>query len=308
MTSLVAVSAYLPSAVPIESLQGELELTDAQLRRLRRFYGLSEVCRSGESEVETLLAAAGKLTALAGQEKRVRYLVRAKTMPGATPYPVNPMLEVREALGLSQATMFTLTDHACASGLLAVDLCGTLLAADGDPDALALVLCGEKAFTHTAQVIPDVAIMGEATAAVLVAPGGDRDRVLGFATATHGGPGGAVILSDEEATEFRQIYPDALAEVTHAAVAEAGLRLSDIDLVLPHNVNRVSWIRAGGALGLPKEKIFLGNVGSTGHCFCADPFLNHATATSLGLLTPGSNYLMVSVGLGSTFSAMVCQH
>ncbi|WP_158895879.1 3-oxoacyl-[acyl-carrier-protein] synthase III C-terminal domain-containing protein [Amycolatopsis anabasis] len=308
MTSLVAVSSYLPATVPIASLQGELGLTDAQLRRLHRIYGLSEVCRSPESEAEMLLAAVGKLDSFAGQEDRIRYVVRAKTMPAASPYPVNPMLEVRDALGLHHAITFNLTDHACASGLLAVDLCGTLLAEDGDPDALALILTGEKAFTHTAQIIPDVAVMGEGTAAVLVGPGGDRDRMLGYATTTLGGPGGEVIMSDEQADEFRRIYPEALAEVVGEAVAAAGLRTADLALVLPHNVNRVSWIRAGSALGVPRDRIFLGNVASTGHCFCADPFLNYRTVTGLGLLNPGEKYLMISVGLGSTFSAMVFQH
>ena len=52
MTSLVAVSSHLPSAVSVASLQDELGLTDAQLRRLQRFYGLSEVRRSQESEAE----------------------------------------------------------------------------------------------------------------------------------------------------------------------------------------------------------------------------------------------------------------
>jgi 3-oxoacyl-[acyl-carrier-protein] synthase-3 len=308
MTSLVAVSSHLPDAVSVASLQGELGLTDAQLRRLQRFYGLNEVCRSRESEAELLLAAAGKLESLAGREERVRYVVRARTMPNASPYPINPMNEVREALRLRNATMLTLTDHACASGLLAVDLCGTLLAQDGDPDALALILVGEKAFTYTAQVIPDVAIMGEATAAVLVGPGGDRDRVLGYATTTLGGPGGEVIMTDEQAGVFRSIYPDALAEVTVSAVAAAGLQLADIDLVLPHNVNKVSWIRAAGAMGIGRDRIFLGNVPVTGHCFCADPFLNYRTVADLGLLNPGDRYLMVTVGLGSTFSAMVFQH
>jgi 3-oxoacyl-[acyl-carrier-protein] synthase-3 len=305
MTSLVAVSTYVPTTVSIDALQDELALSATQLRRFRRMYGLSDVCRSSESEADMVLGAAGKLGFLVGQEDRVRYVVRAKTMPAANPYPVDPMLDVRAALGLTHATLLTVTDHACASGLLAVDLCGTLLAADGDPDALALILTGEKAFTHSARVIPDVAIMGEATAAVLVGPGDDQDVMLGYATTTLGGPGGEVILDDEQAAQFRQIYPGAVADIARQAVAAAGLTLDDIDLVLPHNVNKISWVRASGALGIPRAKIFLENVGTTGHCFCADPFLNHRTANDLGLLPPGSRYLMISVGLGSTFSAMV---
>jgi 3-oxoacyl-[acyl-carrier-protein] synthase-3 len=131
--------------------------------------------------------------------------------------------------------------------------------------------------------------------------------MLGYATATYGGPGGEVILDDEQAAEFRRIYPTAVADVAREAVAAAGLTIADVAMVLPHNVNKISWVRASGALGIPRDKIFLGNVGTTGHCFCADPFLNHHAANGLGLLAPGSCYLMISVGLGSTFSAMVFQ-
>jgi 3-oxoacyl-[acyl-carrier-protein] synthase III len=308
VTSLIAVSSYLPAAVPIASLQDDLGLSDTQLRRLHRIYGLSEVCRSDESETEMMLGAVAKLDGFAGLEGRVRYVLRPKTMPSASPYPFDPMAEVREKLGLGHATVFTVTDHACASGLLAVDLAGTLLAQDGDPDALALILAGEKAFTQAARIIPDVAVMGEGTTAVLVGPDDQRDRVLGYATTTLGGPGGEVITTAEQNEVFRQIYPDALADVTRAALTAAGRGVDDLALVLPHNVNKVSWIRAAEAMGVPRKKIFLGNVPRTGHCFCADPFLNHHTATRLGLLNPGETYLMVSVGLGSTFSAMVFQH
>jgi 3-oxoacyl-[acyl-carrier-protein] synthase-3 len=61
-------------------------------------------------------------------------------------------------------------------------------------------------------------------------------------------------------------------------------------------------------MGISRDRIFLGNVPITGHCFCADPFLNYRTVADLGLLNPGDRYLMVTVGLGSTFSAMVFQH
>lgn len=308
MTALVAVSAHLPDTVPLASLQNDLGLSDVVVRRFERIYGLSRICRSPESEADILLAAAGKLDGLAGQEDRVKYVVRARTVPFAAPYPLSPLTRVRDELGLRHATAFTVSEHACASGLLAVDLCGTLLAADGDPDALALVLVGEKAFTSSVAMIPDVAVMGEGTAAILVSAGGTQDRQLGYATRSYGREDAAFVMSPEGAAEFRKIYNDGLAEVMNTAVARAGLTLSDVDLILPHNVNRISWTRSAKELGLDPGRIFLDNVPETGHCFCADPFLNLATACELGRLRPGDRYLMTSVGLGSTFSAMLFEH
>lgn len=310
MTAIEAVSAYLPPvAVPIEELGARLGVDSAQVRVFRRFYGLAEARYEPDGSLtDLLLAAAGKLSALRGQEGRVRYVLQARTLQNVAPYPVNPLHEVREALGLRHAQAFAVTQHACASGLLAVDLAGRLLAADGDPDALALVLTGEKAFTPVAQLIQNTTFMGEGAAAVLVRPGGGPDRMLGYATRTHGQFAAALRMGPELAAEFETRYLDCLAEVVLGALDAAGLTLADLDLVLPHNVNRLSWSRLCKQIGYPVQRVLLDNVPVTGHCFCADSFINYQTARERERLAPGDRYLMAAVGLGATFSAMVFEH
>src|SRR5215831_1984543 len=169
MTALEAVSVYLPrTRVPIETLAGPLGLTDMQVKLFRRFHGLREVGRDPDaSPYDLLMKAAAGLDALRGQEHRVRYVLYARTMPVTGPYPVNPLHEVCRALGLGHALAFTVTHQSCASGLLAIDMAGRLLAADtadgqdgpdgpdGEAGPLALVLSGEKAFTREAQVFAD---------------------------------------------------------------------------------------------------------------------------------------------------------
>ncbi|HKT04382.1 MAG TPA: 3-oxoacyl-[acyl-carrier-protein] synthase III C-terminal domain-containing protein [Rugosimonospora sp.] len=309
MTSLVDVSSYLPPTVPVTDLRAGLGLTDDQVRRFRRLYGLADICQApGQPEAELLIAAAAKLESLRGQEERVRYVIRAKGLSSTAPYPASPLREAAAALGLTRAQVFAVADHGCASGLLAVHVAATLLAEDGDPDALALVLCGDKTFTPFTQWVPDVTIMGEGTAAVLVGTGTGRDRMLGYAARIHGRLDGVVDMTPEITRFARHIYQDALAEVVAGALAEAGLTAADIDLVLPHNVNRVSWTIAAGTLGIPKDRLFLDTIARTGHCFGADPFINYQRVRQLGLLRPGDRYLMTSAGLGQTFAAMVFQH
>ena len=316
MTTLLdAVAAYLPpSSVPIESLQERLGLSDTQVKMYRRFYGLSHVLRApGVTHAELMLSAAEKLDSLHGREHLVRYVVYARALPTSFPYGVNPVHEVKEALGLHRAVAFSLTQHACAMGLLAVDLVGRLLASDGDPSALALVFTGEPAFTPAVEQNPGTTIVGEGAAAILVrhgtaADGPGHDQVLGFATRTLGEFNSGLSVSDAMAERYLAVYTDTLAEVIEAAVAQAGLTIDDLDLLLPHNVNRVSWVRVSKRLGMPLERVFLDNVPATGHCFSSDPFLNHQRARELGALQPGHRYLMAAVGRGSTFSAMVLHH
>lgn len=310
MTALEAVAGYLPPrSIPVAELGEDLGLPPEQIKVFQRFYGLSHIVREpGGTVDDLLLSAAGKLDALRGREEQVRYVVQARTMPVVSPYPVVPVQEIARSLGLAHATSFALFPHACASGLLAVDMCGKLLAADGDPDALALVLTGEKTFTRSAKLVPGTAVNGEGAAAILVGTGGDHDRMLGYATRTYGQFNAALSLAPDVFAEFQRLYGAGLAEVMRAAAERAGLTLDDIDLILPHNVNRVSWVRLCKQAGIPVDRVFLENVPVTGHCFCADPFLNYQAAHDTGRLKPGDHYLMAAVGLGATFSAMVFQH
>ena len=315
MTALEAVSVYLPPVrIPIESLAGPLGLTAMQVKLFRRFHGLREVSRDPDVSLYGLLmkAAAG-LDALRGQEHRVRYVLYARTMPVVAPYPVNPLHEVCGALGLDHALAFTVTHQSCASGLLAIDMAGRLLAADttsGQNDhagPLALILSGEKAFTRDAQVFADTTIFGEGASACLVSAFGARDRLLAYASNVRGEFDSA---TGENNTQLQREYRPSLAEVMRRALDEAGLTLDDIRVVLPHNVNVVTWQRMCLLLKFPLDRVLLDNIPASGHVFCADMFVNYKTACERGLLLPGDRYLAAAVGAGggATFAAMVFEH
>jgi 3-oxoacyl-[acyl-carrier-protein] synthase-3 len=315
MTALEAVSVYLPPArISIESLAGPLGLTDMQVKLFRRFHGLREIGRDPDVSLHDLLmkAAAG-LDALRGQEHRVRYVLYARAMPVVAPYPVNPLHEVCRALGLGHALAFTVTHQSCAGGLLAIDIAGRLLAADSEPGGdsqtgpLALILSGEKAFTREAQMFTDTTVFGEGAAACLVSAYGAGDRMLSYASSVRGefdSPTG------ENDARLQREYRPSLAEVMRRALDEAGLTFDDIRVVLPHNVNLVTWQRMCMLLKFPRDRVVLDNIASSGHVFCADLFVNYRTACERGLLQPGDRYLAAAVGAGggATFAAMVLEH
>ncbi|BAJ32344.1 MULTISPECIES: 3-oxoacyl-[acyl-carrier-protein] synthase III C-terminal domain-containing protein [Kitasatospora] len=313
MTAVIEVSAHVPERrVAIADIADELGLDAFQLRLFQRFLGLRHVLTApGRDLREILTAAARGLTGLPGNEHRVRYVIAARTAPTAGPAARNHLHETCADLGLGHAIAFTVTQQACASGLAAVDLAGRLLAEDGDPDALALVLTGEKADTEASRLIPGTTVMGEATAACLVRatyrdhPG--PGALLGYAAHTRGEfqPGD---MTAELAARFQEEYAEMLAGVVRAAVADAGATLPDLALILPHNVNRNSWVRVCKLLGFPVDRVFLENIPETGHCFSADSFLNYADAVRGNRLNSGDLYLMAAVGLGATFSAMVFRH
>lgn len=310
MTALKAVACYLPDKrVPVEDVARQLGLAPLQSRLFRRYLGLADIRLDREGTLLDLLSAATwRLAELRGLEQRVRYVLYARVMPVVVPYPVNPLRDLCVAFGLGHAVSFTVTHHACATGLLAVDVAGRLLAEDGDPDALALVLTGEKAFTRDAQLVPGTSVFSEAAAACLVGPDGPADRVLSYAASTRGEFSGRLDEISAMASSFEKEYPASLAEAMSAAADQAGMSLGDLSLILPHNVNALSWQRLCRRIGFPVSRVLLDNVPVAGHAFCADPFINYATAAQRGLLRPGDRYLIAAAGFGATFSAMVVEH
>lgn len=310
-TTLDSVATYLPEQrVAIEDLAGPLGLTAMQVKMFRRFHGLAEVRVAPDATVvDLLLAAAGRLERLRGREHRVRYVLHARTFPVVVPYPISPPHEVCRRLGLDRAIAFTVTHHACATGLLAIDMAGRLLAGDGDPEALALVLAGEKTFTHDARLLPETSIFGEGASACLVGCSGTRDRLLAYA-ANQRGDFDDEAAPDDPGPRFQREYPACLGAAMLAAVARAGLRLDQIGLILPHNVNLVSWQRLARKLGFPADQVLLSNVPVLGHIFCADAFVNYQTAVARGMVRPGDRYVVAAAGAarGATFSAMVFEH
>lgn len=327
MTALDAVAAYLPDRrVPLDELAGPLALTPSQVTVLRRIHGLSEVRRRrpGQTLLDLLTAAVDKLDGLRGQQRRVRYVLYARAVPVTTPFPINPLHELCRRTGLTHASAFTVTHHACPTSLLAIDLAGRLLSADHradhradqsadhkadrDPTALALIVVGETVFTQDTTLAPELRVFGEAAGACLVSASGTRDRVLSYACHQRGDMDHWLSPGSDHTKRFTQEYNELLAGVIKAAVRRAGLGLDDIKLILPHNVNRVSWNRVCRMLGFPAERVMLHNLPLVGHAFAADAFINYCAATQLSLLEPGDRYLAASAGYGATFSAMVFKH
>lgn len=308
MTTLDAVAAYHPPGrVAIAELAESTGLTPMQVRIFQRYHGLAEVRVDPDGTLVDLLSGAlSNLEELRGRERDVRYVLYARTLPAVAPYPVNPLHEVCRRHGLAHAVAFTVTHHACASGLLALHLAGRLLAAEPSRDALALVLAGEKCFTRDAQVQAGV-VFGEGAGACLVRADGDRDRLLSYATDVDTG---LDLDLPDVAVQVEREYPDRLASVVRGALDRAGLAVDKLALVLPHNVNVASWQRVCRRLGLSPDRVLLENVPRLGHTFCADAFLNYRTARDRDLLSPGDHYLVTAAGSarGATFSAMVFQH
>ncbi|MGV9560169.1 3-oxoacyl-[acyl-carrier-protein] synthase III C-terminal domain-containing protein [Streptomyces sp. NPDC003401] len=301
-----AVSFIPEHTAAITELREPLEISRSEVKLLTRFLGLDRIVVAAGLSTLDMLLAIGQEALTETDRSRVRFLIHAHTVQHVAPPSLRWMDVLRTRLNVDGATSFGVSHQGCAVGLSVLKVAESLLT--GEPaGSTALVLVGEKALSSVTQHLPATSVLGDATAGVVVSLDGPGDAVLSTAHRTLGEFHQAMKMPEEAQRRYRRAYTPELAAVMLDAVRRADLELDDIDLVLPHNVNRYSWSTTARKLGLPLGRIYLENVSKTGHCFGADPFMNLLTARAEGAVRPGMHVLLVSAGQGGTFAAAVAR-
>jgi 3-oxoacyl-[acyl-carrier-protein] synthase-3 len=307
MLYLHKTAPFVPEeSVAIDDLRDSLGISDAEVRILTKFLGLDRVAVAGGLSVLDMLLTVGQDVLAEADRSAVRYLIHPHTLQHLAPPSLRWMDVLREKLLLDGARAFSLSHQGCVAGLYALKVAESLLLAE-PAGSTALILVGEKSLGPSMQHLPGTSVLGDAAAGVLVGLDGPGDAVLSVAHRTLGEYYGSLYMSDDLQRQYRNLYTPTVASVMREAIEDAGLGLDDIDVVLPHNVNRYSWTTIARHLGLPLDRVYLENVPKTGHCFCSDPFVNLSTARDEGAVRPGDTVLMVSAGQGGTFSAATVQ-
>jgi 3-oxoacyl-[acyl-carrier-protein] synthase-3 len=309
-TTLESIESFLPArSVKIDDVADSLGLRRPEVGVFRKIYGLDRLRFDPDTGLfDLVLPAARRALKALPEGRRVEYVIYAHTMQTLTPPHIDAAQVIRENLGLHDAEAFALTQQACVSSLGAIDVASRLLRAEASEGAHALMVTGERAYSPRVQLIPNSAIMADAAAACLVTLDGPGDEVRSFVTRTLGEYAAGLDMTREEIQGFGQSYGTVLGEVIHEAVAGAGMVFDDIDLVIPHNVNMVSWRQTIKEMGADPDRFFLDNVARYSHTYASDVFVNYTTLRDEDRLVDGRNYVLVSVGLGATFGAMVISH
>lgn len=95
-----------------------------------------------------------------------------------------------------------------------------------------------------------------------------------------------------------------MCEVSEEAIAQSGLAVDQIDLVVPHQANLRILDAVSNRLGVAREKVFI-NVHKYGNMSAATTPVALVEAIEEGLVNPGMHILLPSFGAGLTYSAHV---
>jgi 3-oxoacyl-[acyl-carrier-protein] synthase-3 len=304
--TLEVVESYFPErVVTVEERAAQLELTPAQTHMFRRIQGLDRMHYDPQlSLLDVIVPAAQKVLAQTDDPSRVRFLLYGQTFQGLAGSPTDVAQELKEVLGLDRALAFTVTQQNCAVPLSAIDMAGALLNADDDPDALALIVTGDKPRQRSAQLVMNTCMVADGGASGLLARAGRGPVLSRLATAAKGEYSDGMAMTPDQRRDSAEKRPQILLAVMEEAAARAGCRLPDLQIIVPTNPNATYWpetIKDPGLL----DKFFVDNVARYSHCLGADAFINYVTLREQNRLRPGRPAMFVGVGIGMTFSAMV---
>ncbi|SRR5216683_25373 len=309
-TTLQRIVAYVPGPpVSVEEAAKGLDLRRTQVRMFRRI-GLDQLGWAPRADMFDLVSTPARalLGAAPGVGSSIRYLVYAHSVSDLTPAHVLAADQLRDLLGLPDTDAFAITHLNCVSALEALDVAGQLLRAGGDPDARALVVTGENPAAARVRLIVNTSLLSHAATACLVGLDGQGGRVLSYAVRTAGEFADGLLLEGELRAQFGDTYNARVVGVIEEALRGADMSLDDVAMLVPHNVNVLSWLRLCDKLRLSPDRVFLDNVARYAHAYSCDPYLNLHTMHERGLIARGSRYLLVSVGLGATYGAMVIEY
>jgi len=115
-----------------------------------------------------------------------------------------------------------------------------------------------------------------------------------------------------ESKTYEENYRQNMHLVIQSALNKANVTLSQIDHLLPHNINIKSWRFLCQSLDLAESRLFSRNIQTEGHCFCNDMVINLSDALEEFAHedNPPSaenplRFLAVAAGAGGMFGACV---
>lgn len=212
-----------------------------------------------------------------------------------------PVARAHHELGLSYATAFALSQAGCSGLLAAIDVAAAQLQRSSAPAVLCLA--GDALGPGAPREIM-YNLMSDAGAAVLLERDASKNRIVGYHTQMQS----YYWDTPEREQELLAAYFPMAQRAIFGALAEAGLDISGIRWLVPHNVSLRSWQILARLLGVDEERIWTRNIARVGHTVSCDHIINLVDMEAAGVLQTGDYLLLFTFGFGASWSCLILQH
>jgi 3-oxoacyl-[acyl-carrier-protein] synthase III len=281
-------------------------------RRIARFHGLRDSpTLAADERMEDLLVAAGR-EALAGHGAEVVLYGHSHVVQE---FAIRPGFARRlcGALGVPRAEFYGISHLNCVSMLRAVEVARRYHARPGArPSDRVLVLGGDQgSYDDAARIIPQVTVAGDAAAAVVVHSAGcdepPRYRYLSGGSLRDHQFHRNLRMTQEEQTRYTRACLRHVAAVLREAAGRAGLRVTDLDWIMPSLTNVMFWRNVCREAGVERGRVCLDLLPVHGHNYGIDALsaLRHADLT--GRLRPGDRCALIALGAGAYVQVVIVE-
>ena len=313
---IAGTGAYLPARVVTneELVAGGVPLTADEIVRLSGIR--SRRWAAPDEATSDLAAAAGRAALDRSGRADVERVVLATVSPDH-PSPATACL-VQHRLGLPQVPAYDVS-AACSGFLFALDAAARAVDT-GDEAVLAIAADVRSRFLDPSDRAT-CALFGDGAGAAVVTSG--APNLAGIALASDGSGAGSVMVpaggSREPASletvtlrrhtirmaDGAQVYFQAvegMAAMAGALLTDLGMRVADVDLVVPHQANKRILDRVARVLGVAEERVVV-NVDRVGNISGATVPVALDEALRAGRAPAGSRVLLLAAGAGHTAAA-----
>lgn len=317
---VLGTGAYAPKQILTNNDLAKLvDTTDAWISERT---GIKErrIAAEGEATSDMAAIAASQALRMAGTKAEDLDIIIAATISADMPLPSCAVL-IQAKLGASRAFAFDIS-AACAGSLYALSIADQFIRSG---NAQRVLVVGAELLSRLVDWTDrsTCVLFGDAAGAMVVGPAQDPKRGLisahlhsdGTAAALLSIPGGGSrhplceeILAKKMhkiAMNGREIYKFALRALPEAileALEANGLRVADIDHIVPHQANARIVEAVLGKLGIPLGKCWL-NLDRYGNTSSASLPISLDEANRAGRLKPGDLIAMMAIGAGMTWGS-----
>lgn len=204
--------------------------------------------------------------------------------------------------GLTRASVIGVSQQGCVSFLSSIWMARNTLLAEHEMKTALCVSSDVLPKTTKREIIYN--IISDAACAVILEKNATQNKIISYAQISKGYYWDPDLRKNELVASY---FPTAKLAI-EKALKKAKLNLSDIDWIIPHNVNMRSWDILLGLLKFPKKKFFGENIIAKGHTIAADNFINLRDATDKGFIKKGQLLLLFTFGFGAHWSCLILEH
>jgi 3-oxoacyl-[acyl-carrier-protein] synthase III len=318
---VIGLGAYVPQRVMTNAEWAEHVDTSNEWIIARTGIERRRIVAENESTADLAVAAAERALADAGLEATdLDEIVVATDTPEVYSPDTASFLQLR--LGAREITSYDVGSSGCAGFVLALDIARSR--AVGGRTILVVgveVLSRLMDWTDRNTCV----LFGDAAGAAIIGPSQNPAEILAATSGTDGRfndilglevGGTRKPFTEERARrrehqalymDGRKVFREAVRRMSAASLdvlAQAGLQLDDVDLVIPHQANARIIDGVRRRLDLPEEKVFV-NVQEYGNTGSASVPLALWEARDQGRIKPGSLVLLTAFGAGFHWTALL---